>query len=105
MTIQNVINPDTAYGKCNHSNLLAAYLYQHLTNSLLTFLADERREKIYDWLAAPDQRLKHENARSERRDSTGLWFVHGDDFEDWKMRDNSFLWLHGMRTFLRISLR
>jgi len=63
--------------------------------------ADECWEKIYNWLSAPDHRSKHANSCEQRQEEeTGLWFVQGDYFNDWKFRDNSFLWLHGMRVFL-----
>jgi len=35
-----------------------------------------------------------------QEEETGLWFVQGDWFNDWKAGQNSFLWLHGMRAFL-----
>ncbi|KAF8503966.1 hypothetical protein JB92DRAFT_795411 [Gautieria morchelliformis] len=56
----------------------------------------EHRQKIYNWLAAPDHKSKHRNARSVRREMTGLWFVEGEYFQGWREAPHSFLWLHGI---------
>ncbi|KAF8499924.1 hypothetical protein JB92DRAFT_2677543, partial [Gautieria morchelliformis] len=57
---------------------------------------DERREEIYKWLSAPEHLSKHRNARKKRQETTGLWFVQGEQFEEWKESPRSFLWLHGI---------
>lgn len=31
-----------------------------------------------------------------RQDHTGLWFIQGSSFDDWKIEASSFLWLHGI---------
>ena len=59
---------------------------------------DEKLQKIYNWLSAPDHQSKHAIARKERRETTGEWFVQGKFFQGWMISSNSFLWLHGMRT-------
>ncbi|KAF8507399.1 hypothetical protein JB92DRAFT_2793512, partial [Gautieria morchelliformis] len=53
-------------------------------------------QKIYDWLAAPDHRSKHRDARSVHQETTGLWFVEGEYFQEWREASHSFLWLHGI---------
>jgi hypothetical protein len=58
---------------------------------------EERRQKIYNSLASPDHESKHRNARQVRQEATGLWFVEGEHFLDWKVTPHSFLWLHGIR--------
>ncbi|KAF8522653.1 hypothetical protein JB92DRAFT_3268881, partial [Gautieria morchelliformis] len=58
--------------------------------------AEEHRQKIYDWLAAPDHESKHRNARNVRQKATGSWFVGGERFQEWRVAPHSFLWLHGI---------
>ncbi|KAF8524185.1 hypothetical protein JB92DRAFT_3109582 [Gautieria morchelliformis] len=56
----------------------------------------EHRQKIYDWLAAPDHKIKHRNARSVHQEMTGSWFVEEERFRRWREAPHSFLWLHGI---------
>ncbi|KAF8478788.1 hypothetical protein JB92DRAFT_2800863, partial [Gautieria morchelliformis] len=56
----------------------------------------EHRQKIYDWLAAPDHQIKHRNARSVHQEATGSWFVEEERFQEWREAPHSFLWLHGI---------
>ena len=80
--------------------MLTTAINAHQSDPLILH-ADERREKIYHWLSAPDHQSKHVNSRKQRQEEeTGLWLVQGDCFNDWKIKQNSFLWLHGMRAFL-----
>jgi hypothetical protein len=65
-----------------------------------TFLADEHRQKIYQWLSSPDPSSNHNAACKKRQPTTGAWFVRSDQFEEWKMGSNSFLWLHGIRKYM-----
>jgi Cdc6-like AAA superfamily ATPase len=59
-------------------------------------IKDEHREKIHQWLAAPDPSSNHVNALGKRRAPTGLWFIGGSKFGDWEKSPNSFLWLYGI---------
>ncbi|KAF8528725.1 hypothetical protein JB92DRAFT_749607 [Gautieria morchelliformis] len=52
--------------------------------------------KIDKWWSAPDHQSKHASACKERQVTTGSWFLQGRPFEEWKGRENSFLWLHGI---------
>ncbi|KAF8527123.1 hypothetical protein JB92DRAFT_2670927, partial [Gautieria morchelliformis] len=54
------------------------------------------RQEIYAWLSTHNYQSKHTNAYKERQETTGSWFLRGRPFEEWKCRDNSFLWLHGI---------
>lgn len=56
----------------------------------------EHREKIHQWLAAPDPSSNHVNALSKRRTPTGSWFIGSSKFGDWEKSPNSFLWLYGI---------
>ena len=64
------------------------------------FLADERRQKIYQWLSSPDPSSNHNAACKKRHPTTGVWFVSSDQFEEWKTSSNSFFWLHGIRKYM-----
>ncbi|KAF8500673.1 hypothetical protein JB92DRAFT_2742061 [Gautieria morchelliformis] len=54
-----------------------------------------KRREIYNWLSAPDYQLKHRNSYKEREELSGLWFLHGDRFQEWKRKPGSCLWLQG----------
>jgi nucleoside phosphorylase len=56
----------------------------------------ERLRRIFEWLSPPDPSTNHTKALETRHLGTGLWFIHGDVFKEWKRRPSSFLWLHGM---------
>ena len=45
----------------------------------------ELRQKINQWLAAPDPSSNHNTARKKRQPTTGKWFTKGKEFADWKM--------------------
>jgi hypothetical protein len=60
---------------------------------------NERRQKIHRWLSPPDSSSNHNAACKKRQPTTGSWFVGGDQFAEWKVRSNSFLWLHGIRKY------
>ena len=51
--------------------------------------------KIIDWLAAPDPSTNYNRALKDRNPKTGLWFIEGSTYIDWKTRPGSFLWLYG----------
>ena len=52
--------------------------------------------KIIDWLAAPDPSTNYNRALKDRNPDTGLWFIEGSAYADWKNTPRSFLWLHGI---------
>ena len=64
---------------------------------------EDHRQKIYEWLAAPDHKQKHEQARSLRHAMTGLWFVEETHFQEWRGAPHSFLWLHGIRESAKLD--
>ncbi|KAL5356682.1 hypothetical protein BJX96DRAFT_124815 [Aspergillus floccosus] len=53
------------------------------------------QEKIRLWLKPQDPSTNQINALSQRHPDTGLWFLQGTAFEQWKTQRNSFLWLCG----------
>ena len=56
----------------------------------------ENMNRITKWLSAPDPSINHNEASKRHHDGTGLWFVHGGAFKEWKKQTRSFLWLHGI---------
>lgn len=74
-----------------------------MMNKLLTMLildlytVVELRQKINQWLVAPDPSSNHNTACKKRQPTTGKWFTQGTEFANWKLGLNSFVWLHGIR--------
>ena len=52
--------------------------------------------RIIDWLAAPDPSTNYNRALTDRNPKTGLWFIEGSAYIDWKTTPRSFLWLYGI---------
>ncbi|THH13086.1 hypothetical protein EW146_g7087 [Bondarzewia mesenterica] len=57
---------------------------------------DALRDKIYEWLSAPDPSVNYNEAREKFTLETGKWFIDGRQFADWKEKAGSFLWIYGM---------
>ena len=53
-----------------------------------------QRERIHQWLSAPDASTNHNRAARSRQANTGSWFLESETFTHWK-EQNSLLWLHG----------
>ncbi|THV73569.1 hypothetical protein D6D28_03175, partial [Aureobasidium pullulans] len=56
----------------------------------------EHRSRMIKWLSPSDPSTNYNKALEQRQEGTGLWFIHGDAFKQWKQHSNSFLWLHGI---------
>lgn len=54
---------------------------------------EEKRSEIRVWLNAPDPRINQFEAESKCMEDTGLWFVDGQIYEQWRSNQRSFLWL------------
>jgi hypothetical protein len=67
------------------------------------FALDERRQKIHQWLSAPDPSSNYHAALEKRQPTTGTWFIEGQAFADWKSSPHSFIWLHGIRKFFDLK--
>ncbi|KAF8542732.1 hypothetical protein BDD12DRAFT_875826 [Trichophaea hybrida] len=67
-----------------------------LDQSLASMAIDDQREKIYNWLSAPDPSLNQNQARKRRYSKTGTWFIESEWFVNWKANPDSLLWLHGI---------
>lgn len=60
-------------------------------------IAEKTRRDIHTWLSPPDPRLNQTDAIKKRGPETGLWFINGPLFKEWKAAAHSFLWIHGIR--------
>ncbi|KAF3934704.1 hypothetical protein ABW20_dc0105650 [Dactylellina cionopaga] len=52
--------------------------------------------EINRWLSPPDPSINYNEALRRRHKGSGGWFLRCDAFNEWKKRQNSFLWLHGI---------
>ena len=71
--------------------------YTRLPLIILTLGLNTIAEKIDQWLAAPLPSSNHNAAMKKRQPTTGEWFTQSKEYADWKIRTNSFIWLHGIR--------
>lgn len=60
-------------------------------------LADDRKNKIYAWLKAPDYSKNYLKALQLRSEGTGEWVASLDSFKSWEIQPASFLWFYGIR--------
>ncbi|KAI4775543.1 hypothetical protein E4T52_09513 [Aureobasidium sp. EXF-3400] len=58
--------------------------------------AQKQATQIVKWLRASDPSANHNKALQQRHENTGMWFVSGPLFEQWKAQRKAFLWLHGL---------
>jgi Cdc6-like AAA superfamily ATPase len=84
----------TAYTKDLLSTMVSSQIEQQ--ERIREVNETERLRRIFEWLSPPDPSTNHTKALETRHLGTGLWFIHGDVFKEWKRRPSSFLWLHGM---------
>ncbi|USP80732.1 hypothetical protein yc1106_08006 [Curvularia clavata] len=51
---------------------------------------------IQHWLSAPDPSINYQKALKQRQHNTGLWFLEGERYANWKFGGMSYLWLYGI---------
>ncbi|KAF3922268.1 hypothetical protein ABW20_dc0104245 [Dactylellina cionopaga] len=56
----------------------------------------QRQKELNNWLSPPDPSINYNKALQQRHKATGGWFLESDTFNEWKTRQSSFLWLHGI---------
>jgi hypothetical protein len=56
-------------------------------------------DKIYHWLSAVIPSTNYHGALKVRLKDTGLWFINGARFAQWKGTADNFLWICGTRTY------
>lgn len=62
-------------------------------------MLNQHQEKVVAWLSAPPTSVNAANARQNRHEGTGQWFLDSPDFcdwKDWKAASRKCLWLKGM---------
>ncbi|KAI0313369.1 ankyrin repeat-containing domain protein [Amylostereum chailletii] len=52
-------------------------------------------ERVQRWLSPPNPSTNHNAAFKLHHSGTGDWFLHGEEFKEWKGEDATFLWIHG----------
>jgi hypothetical protein len=67
----------------------------HTTSTELIICLD----KIYQWLSAIIPSTNYHGALKLRLKDTGLWFINGSRFSQWKASADDFLWICGTRTY------
>ena len=54
------------------------------------------RKELLEWLTSVDPSSNYNTARGKIKADTGSWLTHqNEDFDKWKTRPNSFIWLNG----------
>ena len=64
-------------------------------------------DKIYQWLSAIIPSTNYHVALKARLEDTGLWFINGARFAQWKAGADDFLWICGTRMYsyhLRVTI-
>ncbi|ERF71769.1 hypothetical protein EPUS_01684 [Endocarpon pusillum Z07020] len=59
---------------------------------------DEQRRKMLEWLcpATLDPTRNHESSISLCQPGSGTWFTEGVEFQEWRLKKSSKLWLYGI---------
>ncbi|KAH0040652.1 purine and uridine phosphorylase, partial [Aureobasidium melanogenum] len=80
-----------------------AVAIEQLTNSIHDVSASMEQieinnasKAVTEWLKAADPSVNYTRAIETHRTGTGEWFLGGAQFQEWKAKLKSFLWLHGM---------
>jgi hypothetical protein len=56
---------------------------------------DKIRQGLLKWLSDEDFSARYNDIRRRHEESTGIWLIENDRYNDWKKRPSSFLWLYG----------
>ncbi|KAL6711261.1 hypothetical protein ACN47E_005792 [Coniothyrium glycines] len=67
-----------------------------LSNESLKVSQERWLGKVHKWLTPPDPSTNHLKAQKLREAETGLWFVNGVKFAQWKAVPTSRMWLYGI---------
>ena len=67
-----------------------------LTERIRAVATDQRKGKIFRWLAAPDPSSNHHKACQSKQQETGRWLIEISNYINWKNQRASFLWIHGI---------
>jgi hypothetical protein len=53
-------------------------------------------EKHRQWLKPSDPSTNHNNAMRKCHVDTGKWLLEHSMYKEWKQKNNSFMWIHGI---------
>jgi hypothetical protein len=86
---------------CNFSNLVLAIDHgvTDLKAQVTAYQADEQSTKVSKWLSTTDPSSNYEIARKKCQPKTGEWLFKRPEFEEWKEKPNSLVWLYGKRKY------
>ncbi|KIX07784.1 uncharacterized protein Z518_02438 [Rhinocladiella mackenziei CBS 650.93] len=70
--------------------------FEQFHQSFQSIQADEKREKILQWLSPNGLYGSHDAAREKHEENTGDWFLQSRQFKKWKCGPGQFLWLKGI---------
>jgi Cdc6-like AAA superfamily ATPase len=83
-----------------HSNLILTLIVETsvrgLSYSVEQLASQERAVEIRRWLTDSDPSTNYNSALQQRQGGTGTWFLQREEFLQWKVKCNSFLWLCGI---------
>ncbi|KAK6506871.1 hypothetical protein TWF481_005331 [Arthrobotrys musiformis] len=57
-------------------------------------ISREGQATMRSWISPPDPSTNYNAALREHQPGSGLWFLEGPTFTEWKTQRNSLLWLH-----------
>jgi hypothetical protein len=87
----NITNNYNVDSNCNQG----IELFNHTSLTKLIICLDE----IYRWLSAVIPSTNYHGALKVRLEDTGLWFINGTRFAEWKESAVDFLWICGARMY------
>jgi hypothetical protein len=115
---QKITNKQLAELQSDQRKVLELRMAQNHGNSLhnlrwrLVFQVDpyanafagESAKLILDWFSPIDPSRIHQLARDIYQRGTGKWFIDGPEFTKWHGKQNSALWIYGIRKLSCVNL-
>ncbi|EIM82246.1 uncharacterized protein STEHIDRAFT_160801 [Stereum hirsutum FP-91666 SS1] len=85
-------------GSSQESRIMLEEIREQIMNStekVFPYLSNRYRYKVHQWLSAPSPVSNNENNGSVREAGTGSWFLQSTEYNHWKTKSNSLLWVSG----------
>ncbi|KZP30950.1 hypothetical protein FIBSPDRAFT_69905 [Athelia psychrophila] len=67
----------------------------NINGNVTYILSDDKADKIWKWLDAPDSSGNFLAAREKHHEQTGTWFIEGEEYLRWKETPDPALWVYG----------
>ena len=80
----------------NHETGLSMGKFHYKLHTYGMNWANSSTDKYKQWLTPPDTSTNLNNALKNHLSNTGSWLLNSSAYLEWKQRDNSFLWIHGI---------